>query len=91
MFFYLLWMLDFQDLNTKELYKDDSDFANVYNACETSAFRKFYRLDEYLFKEICLCVPSSSMRELLILEAHGGILVLLRLWMCWMNIFIGPK
>ena len=28
----------------KELYKDDSDFANVYNACETSAFRKFYRL-----------------------------------------------
>ena len=30
-------------LNTKELYKDDSDFANVYNACETSASRKFYR------------------------------------------------
>ena len=27
----------------KELYKDDSDFANVYNACETSASRKFYR------------------------------------------------
>jgi len=38
-------------LNTKELYKDDSDFANVYNACETSAFGKFYRLDGYLFKE----------------------------------------
>jgi hypothetical protein len=26
----------------KELYKDDSDFANVYNACETSAFGKSY-------------------------------------------------
>jgi len=35
----------------KELYKDDSDFANVYNTYETSAFGKFYRLDGYLFKE----------------------------------------
>ena len=35
----------------KELYKDDSDFANVYNACETSAFEKFYRLDGYLIKK----------------------------------------
>jgi hypothetical protein len=56
----------------KELYNDDSDFANVYNACETLAFRKFYRLDGYLFKESRLCVPLSSMRELLIHEAHGG-------------------
>jgi len=55
----------------KELYKDDSDFANVYNACETSAFGKFYRLDGYLFKESRLCVPLSSMRELLVREAHG--------------------
>ncbi|KAL3567897.1 hypothetical protein D5086_030548 [Populus alba] len=56
----------------KELYKDDSDFANVYNACETSAFGKFYRLDGYLFKESRLCVPLSSMSELLVREAHGG-------------------
>jgi len=56
----------------KELYKDDSDFANVYNACETSAFGKFYRLDGYLFKESHLCVPLSSMSELLVREAHGG-------------------
>ena len=55
----------------KELYKDDSDFANVYNACETSAFGKFYRLDGYLFKESRLCVPLSYMRELLVREAHG--------------------
>jgi hypothetical protein len=40
----------------KELYKDDGDFANVYNACETSAFGKFYRLDGYLFKESRVCV-----------------------------------
>jgi hypothetical protein len=34
----------------KELYKDDSDFANAYNACETSAFGKFYRLDGCLIR-----------------------------------------
>jgi hypothetical protein len=41
-------MLDFQDLNTKELYKDDSDFANVYNACETSAFSRVKSLDVFV-------------------------------------------
>jgi len=55
-----------------ELYKDDSDFANVYNACETWAFGKFYKLYGYLFKESRLCVPLNSMRELLIHAAHGG-------------------
>ena len=34
----------------KELYKNDSDFANVYNACGTLAFRKFNRLNMYLFQ-----------------------------------------
>jgi hypothetical protein len=57
----------------KELYKDDSDFANVYNACETLAFGKFYRFDEYFFKESRLCVPSSSIRELLVREAYGQV------------------
>jgi len=55
----------------KELYKDDSDFAKVYNAYETLAFGKFYRLDEYFFKESRLCVLSSSICELLIREAYG--------------------
>jgi len=54
----------------KEFYKDDNDFANVYNACETLAFGKFYRLDGYLFKESRLCVPSSSMHELVSLRDH---------------------
>jgi hypothetical protein len=56
----------------KELYKDDSDCSNVYNACKSSAFRKFYRLYGYLFKESRLCVPLSYVRELLVREAHGG-------------------
>jgi hypothetical protein len=56
----------------KELYVNDDDFASVYGACEKAAFGKFYRLDGYLFRENRLCVPNSSMRELLVREAQGG-------------------
>ena len=35
----------------KELYANYDDFASVYGACEKAAFGKFYRLDEYLFRE----------------------------------------
>ena len=56
----------------KDLYVNDHDFAVIYGACEKSAFGKFYRLDGYLFKENKLCVPNSSMRELLVREAHSG-------------------
>jgi hypothetical protein len=56
----------------KELYVNDADFASVFAACEKAAFGKFYRLDGYLFRENRLCVPNSSMRELLVREAHGG-------------------
>jgi len=59
----------------KELYKDDSDFTNVYNACGTSTFGKFYRLDGYLFKENLLCVPLNFMHELLVHEVDGGELI----------------
>ena len=54
------------------MYANDNDFASVYGACEKAAFDKFYRLDGYLFRENRLCVPNSSMRELLVCEAHGG-------------------
>ena len=56
----------------KELYANDDDFASVYGACEKTAFGKCYRLDGYFFRENRLCVPNSSMRELLVREAHGG-------------------
>ena len=56
----------------KELYVNDDDFVSVFRACEKAAFGKFYRLDGYLFREKRLCVPNSSMRELLVREAHGG-------------------
>ena len=47
-------------------------FASVYGVCEKATFGKFYRLDGYLFIENRLCVPNSSMCELLVREAHGG-------------------
>ena len=56
----------------KELYANNDDFASVYEVCEKAAFGKFYRLDGYLFKDNRLCVPNSSMCELLVREAHGG-------------------
>ena len=56
----------------KELYANDSDFDEIYNACGHSAFGKYYLMDGYLFKENRLCVPASSLRELLVCEAHGG-------------------
>ena len=56
----------------KGLYNNDNDFGALYETCEKSTFGKFYRLGGYLFKENKLCVPNSSMRELLVHEAHSG-------------------
>jgi len=33
----------------KELYMNDSDFANVYHTCKNLAFGKLYRIDGYFF------------------------------------------
>jgi hypothetical protein len=54
----------------KELYDNDFDFVVIYNVCGHLAFDKFYLMDGYLFKESKLCVLASSLRELLIREAH---------------------
>ena len=56
----------------KDLYVNDPDFANVYGACETSGFEKFYRHKGFLFRENRLCMPMSSLRELVVREAHEG-------------------
>ena len=61
--------------SVKELYASDDDFASVYRACENAAFGKFYRLDGYLLRENRLCVPNSSMHELLVRGTHGGVLI----------------
>jgi RNase H-like domain found in reverse transcriptase/Reverse transcriptase (RNA-dependent DNA polymerase)/Integrase zinc binding domain/Integrase core domain len=56
----------------KELYVHDVDFGNVYHACVDSAFNDFYRHDGFLFKKNKLCVPRSSIREVLVHESHCG-------------------
>ena len=56
----------------KELYATDPDFGERYTLCEKGADEKFYRHDDYLFKEGRLCIPQGSIREVLIREAHEG-------------------
>ncbi|XP_073110280.1 uncharacterized protein [Elaeis guineensis] len=53
-------------------YKDDPNFVNIYEECEKEAVNGYYRHDGYLFKSGWLCIPNSSIRELLVREAHGG-------------------
>jgi len=75
--------LVFSTLNTtllgfehmRDLYIKDVDFFQVYVVCEHSTFDKFYRFDEYLFKEKILCVPNYSMRELVVPKVHKGELI----------------
>ncbi|XP_074277528.1 uncharacterized protein LOC141601157 [Silene latifolia] len=61
-------LLGFEHL--KELYKDDPDFSNEL----ISPINLFSVQEGYLFKGNKLCVPKSSIRELLVREAHGGAL-----------------
>ena len=62
-------MLDFKYI--KDLYFDDPDFSSVYTACDLAVYGKFYRHESYLFRENRLCIPSCSLRELLVREAHS--------------------
>ena len=55
----------------KELYADDHDFSDEYQACEKTAVGKYFRHDDYLFWENKLCVSNCSLRDLLVRESHG--------------------
>ena len=56
----------------KELYEHDDDFSSVFPLCLNGAHKDYFRFDGYLFKGNQLCIPKSSLRELLIKEAHEG-------------------
>ncbi|XP_052481185.1 uncharacterized protein LOC128035479 [Gossypium raimondii] len=56
----------------KDLYPADDDFGEMFVACESVAIDKFYRSDGFLFREGKLCVPRSSVRDLLVHEVHSG-------------------
>jgi len=72
----MLSQLDFKifGLQTvKDQYVDDSDFKDVLAHCMNGKpWGKFHMQDGFLFRANKLCVPASSVRLLLLQEAHGG-------------------
>jgi hypothetical protein len=55
----------------KDLYARDSDFGDVFNACEKVAFGNSIGMMDFCFRKINY-MPMCSLRELLEREAHGG-------------------
>ena len=51
------------------MFACDNDFSRLYKLCEKNAHNAF------LFKDKRLCIPKSSLCELLIREAHEGGLI----------------
>ena len=48
------------------------DFSHIYQTCSHTAFDGYVKHDGYLVKDKRLCVPKSSIREVLVKEAHEG-------------------
>jgi hypothetical protein len=71
--------LGFDDL--RDMYADDQDFKEVYEAAENPVLRDKspwidYMIQEgLLFKGNQLCIPNCSMRENLLKEKHSGGLI----------------
>ncbi|WVZ89884.1 hypothetical protein U9M48_036233 [Paspalum notatum var. saurae] len=72
----MLSQLDFKifGLQTvKDQYVDDADFKDVFAHCiNGKPWRTFHIQDGFLFHANKLCVPASSVRLLLLQEAHRG-------------------
>jgi hypothetical protein len=68
--------LGFDDL--RDMYKDDTDFQEAYEAAENPVLRDRILWIEYmiqeglLFRGNQLCIPKCSMRENLLKEKHSG-------------------
>ncbi|XP_073056978.1 uncharacterized protein [Primulina eburnea] len=65
----------------KELYLLDEDFKEIFETCMHGPHDKFYLHNGFLFREDRLCIPKSSIRELLVREAHGGGLMGTLVWL----------
>ena len=63
--------------NLKEMYRDESDFKESYEACENPVLRDKIQWTEYmiqdglLFRGNQLCIHKSSMKENLLKEKHS--------------------
>jgi hypothetical protein len=63
--------------NLKEIYRDDPDFKEAYEASENPVLRDKSQWNEYmiqdglLFRGNQLCIPKFSMRENLLKEKHN--------------------
>jgi hypothetical protein len=72
----MLSQLDFKffGLETiKEQYSNDVDFKDILLKCrEGRTWNKFVYTDRLVFHANKLCIPDSSVRLLLLQEAHGG-------------------
>ncbi|KAL0641682.1 hypothetical protein Bca4012_102537 [Brassica carinata] len=56
----------------KSCYANDPEFKDVFRESEKRASGKFYQVKGFLFYDNRLCVPSGSLRELYVREAHAG-------------------
>lgn len=57
----------------KDLYEHDVTFATPFAKCMThTSWEQYYIKDGYLMRANKLCIPESSLRLLLLQEAHGG-------------------
>ncbi|RDX79660.1 hypothetical protein CR513_39892, partial [Mucuna pruriens] len=56
----------------KDMYGNDEDFGKVIALCANLANGGYFRYNGFLFKGKRLCVPKSSIRELLVKEVHEG-------------------
>jgi len=57
----------------KDLYANDPDFKEVLVHCKDGkGWNKFIVSDGFVFRANKLCIPASSVRLLLLQEAHGG-------------------
>jgi hypothetical protein len=64
--------------NLREMYRDDPDFKEAYEASKNpilrdrSQWNKYMIQDGLLFRGNQLCIPKCSMRENLLKEKHSG-------------------
>ena len=63
-------VLGFEPL--KSLYKDDEDFKELYESCQSHPKGDFSIQEGYLFKGNRLCMPRCGTRELILREVHRG-------------------